>query len=85
MTNEEYLKQIAKHVQRNSEGKGLGNYLNPGTKKVNIQFFKRKKISSYDKDQKVRLSHLVSWFQAFIQVAKFYLNCGFPYTYGAFF
>ena len=51
MTNEEYLKQIAKHVQRNSEGKGLGNYLNPGTKKVDIQFFKRKKISSYDKDQ----------------------------------
>ena len=51
MTNEEYLKELAKHVQRNSEGKGLGNYLNPGTKKVDIQFFKRKKISSYDKDQ----------------------------------
>ena len=51
MTNEEYLKELAKHVQRNSEGNGLGNYLNPGTKKVDIQFFKRKKISSYDKDQ----------------------------------
>ena len=53
MTNEEYLKQIAKHVQRNSEGKGIGNYLSPRTEKVDIQFFKKQKknTSSHDKYQ----------------------------------
>ena len=51
MTNEEYLKQIAKHAQRNSDGPKSKPDLSPGTKKVDIQFFKKKKISSYNKDQ----------------------------------
>jgi len=51
MTNEEYLKQLAKHAQRNSDGPKSKPDLKPGTKKVDIQFFKKKKISSYNKDQ----------------------------------
>ena len=51
MTNEEYLKQIAKHAQRNSDGPKSKPDLSPGTKKVDIQFFKKKKVLSYNKDQ----------------------------------
>lgn len=49
MTNEEFLKKLAKHAQRNSEGPKPN--LSPGTKKVDIKFFKKKTILSYDKDQ----------------------------------
>jgi|TARA_B110000879_G_scaffold8838_1_gene11352 hypothetical protein len=51
MTDEEYYKAAHKWLQSNKTNKGKKSNLSPGTKKVDIQFFKNKKLSSYDKDQ----------------------------------
>jgi hypothetical protein len=51
MKKEEYYKTAYKWLQLNKTNKGVRPDLTPGTKKVDIQFFKKKKISSYDKDQ----------------------------------
>ena len=51
MENEEYLKATYDWLQLNKTNKGARPDLTSGTKKVDIQFFKKKKILSYDKDQ----------------------------------
>ena len=51
MKKEEYYKAAYDWLQLNKKNKGVRPGLTPGTKKVDIQFFKKKKISSYNKDQ----------------------------------
>ena len=51
MKEKEYLKAASDWIQLNKTNKGVRPDLTSGTKKVDIQFFKKKKISSYDKDQ----------------------------------
>lgn len=51
MKKEEYYKAAYDWLQLNKTNKGVRPDLTPGTKKVDIQFFKKKKISSYNKDQ----------------------------------
>ena len=50
MKKEEFYKAAYEFLQSNKKNKGVRPDLTPGTKKVDIQFFKKKKISSYDKD-----------------------------------
>ena len=51
MKKEEFYKAAYEFLQSNKKNKGVRPDLTPGTKKVDIQFFKKKKISSYNKDQ----------------------------------
>jgi len=51
MKKEEYYKAAYEFLQSNKKNKGVRPDLTPGTKKVDIQFFKKNKISSYNKDQ----------------------------------
>lgn len=51
MKKEEYYKAAYEFLQSNKTNKGIRPDSTPGTKKVDIQFFKKKKISSYNKDQ----------------------------------
>ena len=46
MKKEEFYKAAYEFLQSNKKNKGVRPDLTPGTKKVDIQFFKKKKISS---------------------------------------
>ena len=45
MKKEEFYKAAYEFLQSNKKNKGVRPDLTPGTKKVDIQFFKKKKIS----------------------------------------
>ena len=66
MTNEEYLKQLAKHAQRNSDGPKSKPDLKPGTKKVDIQFFKRRRYHPTTKISLKVLKILTLYFHTLI-------------------